>query len=81
MKFEVLKQSHLKRNIMIGVVAVAIISACVLTFTQAKYRTTQSISLANGTINYKPYDFKVLAMYQEGDSGYVEIDEMPGSGM
>ena len=80
MNFEILKRNHLKRNIIIGVVVVAIISACVLTFTRAKYRNTQSIPLVNGSINYTPYDFKVLAMYQEGDSGYVEIDEMPSSG-
>ena len=81
MKFEVLKQSHLKRNIIIGVVVVAIISAVVLQFTRAKYRTTQSIPLVNGTINYKPYDFKVMAMYQENESGeYVGIDIMPSSG-
>ena len=52
MEFETLKQSHLKRNIMIGVVAVLIISAVVLNFTRAKYRVTQSIPLVNGTINY-----------------------------
>ncbi len=43
MKFEVIKQSHLKRNIIIGVVAVLIISALILNFTKAKYRVTESI--------------------------------------
>ena len=80
MNFEVLKRSHLKRNIIIGVVVVAIISAIILNFTRAKYRTTQSIPLVNGTINYKPYDFKMIAMYQENDSGeYESIDTMPNS--
>ena len=47
----------------------------------AKYRVTQSIPLVNGTINYTPYDFKMIAMYQKDDSGeYVEIDVMPSSG-
>ena len=52
MTFETLKKSHLKRNILIAVVVVAIISAVVLNFTRAKYRTTQSMPLLNGTILY-----------------------------
>ena len=42
MKFEILRKSHLKRNIIIGAVCIAIISAIVLNFTRAKYRTTHS---------------------------------------
>ena len=81
MKIETLKKSHLKRNIIIGVVGVLIISAIILNFTKAKFRTTQSIPLVNGMINYTPYDFKVMAMYQENDNGeYVEIETMPSSG-
>ena len=67
MKFEVLKKSHLKRNIIIGIVIVAIISACILTFTKAKYRTTQSIPLVNGTINYSLADLNVVALYINGE--------------
>ena len=62
MPFETLKKSHLKRNVIIGVLVVGIISAVILNFTRAKYRVTQSIPLVNGTINYTPYDFKVMAM-------------------
>ena len=69
MNFELLRRSHLKRNIMIGIIVVAIISAIILNFTKAKYRVTQSIPLVNGTINYKPYDFKMIAMYQKDGSG------------
>ena len=43
MEFEVLKKSHLKRNIIIGVLVVAVISATVLNFTRARYRVSQSI--------------------------------------
>ena len=73
MEFQVLKRSHLKRNILIAVVVVAIISAVVLNFTRAKYRTTQSMPLINGTINYAPYDYKAVAMYLDGES----IDTLP----
>ena len=68
MKFEVLKKNHLKRNIIIGVVVVAIISACILTFTRAKYRTTQSIPLVNGTINYSLADLNIIAITVDGES-------------
>ena len=52
LEIETLKRSHLKRNIIIGVVAVLIISAIILNFTRAKYRVTESIPLVNGTINF-----------------------------
>ncbi len=81
MKFEVLKRSHLKRNILIGLFVVALISAVILNFTKAKYRVTQSIPLVTGTINYKLADLNVIAMYQENVNGeYVPIDTVPTSG-
>ena len=63
MEIETLKRSHLKRNIIIGVLVVAIISAIILTFTRAKYRTTQSIPLVNGTINYSLPDLNIVWTY------------------
>ena len=73
MKFEILKRSHLKRNIIIGVVCIAIISAVVLNFTRAKYRTTQSIPLVNGTINYSLADLNIVAITIDGK----EVDTIP----
>ena len=64
MKIETLKQNHLKRNIIIGVVAVLIISAVILNFTRAKYRVTQSIPLVNGTINYTLPDLNIIGLYR-----------------
>ena len=66
MEFEILKRSHLKRNIIIGVVVVAIISAVVLNFTRARYRVTQSIPIVNGTINYTLPDLNITALYIDG---------------
>ena len=77
MKIETLKKSHLKRNIIIGVVGVLIISAIILNFTRAKYKTTQSIPLVNGTINYSLADFNAVAIYVNGDSGYTKADTIP----
>ena len=80
MKIEILKRNYLKRNIIIGIVAVLFIGKCTLTFTKAKYRTTESIPLVNGTINYTPYDLKMVAMYQEENGDYESIDIVPTSG-
>ena len=80
MKFEVIKRSHVKRNILIGVLVVLILSAIILTFTKAKYKITESIPLVNGTINYELSDFNLIGAYiQEGDS-YTQVDEIPTSG-
>ena len=73
MTFETLKRSHLKRNILIAVAIVFILSAIILTFTRAKYKTTKSIPLLNGTINYTLADLNVVAMYVDGS----EVDALP----
>ena len=72
MEFEVLKKSHIKRNIIIGVVAVLIISALVLRFTHAKYRVTKSVPLANGVVNYTLPDIRIVGLYING----VEAEEL-----
>ena len=81
MNFEVLKRSHVKRNILIGVIIVLILSAIILTFTRAKYRVTKSLPLVNGTINYELSDFNLIGAYiqAEGDN-YTQVDEIPTSG-
>ena len=73
MTFETLKRSHLKRNILIAVAIVFILSAIILTFTRAKYRVTQSMPLLNGTINYTLADLNIVAMYVDGE----QVDTLP----
>ena len=81
MRFERVKRSHLKRNIIIGVFVVFVFSAIIINFTRAKYRVTQSIPLVSGTINYSKADLNLVAMYQANESGgYDSIDAMPASG-
>ena len=70
---ETLKKSHLKRNIIVGVVVVLIISAIILNFTKAKYRVTQSIPLVNGTINYSLPDLNIVGLYIDGEEA-TELD-------
>ena len=80
MNFEVLKRSHVKRNILIGVVVALVLSAVILTFTIAKYKITESIPLVSGTINYELSDFNLIGAYiQEGDN-YTQVNEIPTSG-
>jgi len=80
MQFEVIRKSH-KKSIVIGV-SLFIVLAIVLIvrFTFAKYSLVKSIKIAEGTINYKVPDFKIMAMYKNDGSGYTEIETMPESG-
>ena len=80
MKYEVLKRSYLKRNIIIGMVVVLILTAVVLTFTRAKYRVTQSVPLVSGTINFSPYDFNVVAMYLNKNGESIVTKKAPRVG-
>ena len=80
MNFEVLKRSHIKRNIVIAVIIILILSAVILTFTKAKYKTTASIPLVNGTINYDLSDLNLIGVYiQEGEE-YIQTNDIPSSG-
>ncbi len=75
MQIETLKRSHLKRNIIIGIIVVLVLAAIILTFTRANYRTTQSIPLVNGTINYSLADLNIVGLYIDG----VEADKLDSS--
>ena len=80
MKFEVLKRSNLKRNILIGLGIVLILVAIILTFTKARYRVTESIPLVNGTINYDLADLNVVAVYIQNGNDYSKSNTIPSSG-
>ena len=59
---------------------VGVLITLLLITSSAKYKNIQSINLASGTINYKPYDFKIISMYKNDGSGDVEINKMPSTG-
>ena len=81
MEFEVLKRSHIKRSIVIGVVVVFIISAIILNFTRAKYRSVSSVPIINSEINYKVPDLNMVSLYVANEEGvYEEADTIPSSG-
>lgn len=59
------------------------ISAMVVNFTKAKYRTTESIPLINGTVNYDLADLNAVAVYLQDESatdGYAKADTIPTEG-
>ena len=72
MEFEVLKKSHVKRNILIGVIAVLIISAIILNFTRAKYRSVATTPLIHSEINYTLPDLNIIGLYVNGE----EVQEL-----
>jgi len=86
MKFEVLKKNY-KKEIIVGVSVLIIIGiALLIRVTFAKYSLVKNIKIAEGTINYKMPDFKIMAMYQQkvnqtctNDSCYEEVlsNKMP----
>ena len=80
MEIEKLKKSNTKRYIIIGSIVVLILAGITLTFTRAKYKTTTSIPLVNGTINYDLSDLNLIGVYiQEGEE-YIQTNEIPTSG-
>ena len=68
MKFEVLKKDNLKRNIIIGVFVVLIISAVILNFTRAKYRSTASVPIVDSEVNYVRPDLNAVAIVVDGET-------------
>ena len=81
MKIEVLKKSKVKRNIVIVLIAVLIITAIVLQFTRARYRATDTVSLVSGEVNYKVPDLNMVSLYVANEEGtYEESDIIPTSG-
>ena len=80
MEIEKLKKSNTKRYIIIGSIVVLILAGITLTFTKAKYKTTTSMPLVNGTINYDLSDLNLIGVYiQEGEE-YKQTNEIPTSG-
>ena len=80
MEIEKLKKSNTKRYIIIGSIVVLILAGITLTFTKAKYKTTTSIPLVNGTINYDLSDLNLIGVYIEEGEEYVKTDTIPTSG-
>ena len=73
MKFEILKKDNLKRNIIIGGCVVLIISAVILNFSSARYRSTASVPIVDSEVNYVRPDLNIVAIVVDG----VSTNTMP----
>ena len=82
LEFETLHSNKHRIYFLIGFVCVVVLLVVfIVSRSHAKYRVVESIPLVKGTINYTPYDFKMVAMYQEDGNGeYVSIDKVPTNG-
>ena len=80
MKIKTLKRNKLKKYGGIVLVFIAVIVTVVQLTSRAKYRTTQSIELARGTINYTVPDLNLVSMYIEDSGEYKGTDRVPQSG-
>ena len=81
MRFELMKKNNKKKWIIGSIAALGLISVGIYASSYAKYQKIEDLKLAEGKINYKPYDFKIVAMYKSDDgTNYTEIDTMPESG-
>ncbi len=79
MKIETLKRKnkYLYIGIICGVILLVIVG---FSTSRAKYRTTQSIELARGTINYTVPDLNLVSMYIEDNGTYKGTETVPQSG-
>ena len=80
MIIETLKRNKLKKYGGIVLVFIAVIVTVVQLTSRAKYKTTQSIELARGTINYTVPDLNLVSMYIEDNGTYKGTDTVPQSG-
>ena len=79
--FETLKSCNNRLYFLCGIVCVVVLLVIVTTLTLARYRTTESIKIVEGKINYKVPDFNMVALYiANGFGKYVEADIIPASG-
>ena len=77
MKLEKLKPKNTKKKFIIGLASIAILSAGALTLTHAKYKTSESIEIANGTINYELADTNLIGVYIQNGEDYTKTDTIP----
>ena len=79
MKLKTLKRKN--KYFYMGVICgVMLLTLLIFNTSRAKYRTTQSIELARGTINYTVPDLNLVSMYIEDNGTYKGTDTVPQSG-
>ena len=80
-EFKTLHSNKHRIYLLCGIVCVVVLMVTlIITTSKAKYKTTQSLPLINGTINYDLSDLNLIGAYiQEGEE-YKQVNEIPLSG-
>ena len=80
-EFKILHSNKHRIYLLCGIVCVVVLMVTlIITTSKAKYKTTQSLPLINGTINYELSDLNLIGAYiQEGEE-YKQVNEIPLSG-
>ena len=80
-EFEILHSNKHRIYLLCGIVCVVVLMVTlIITTSKAKYRTTQSLPLINGTINYELSDLNLIGAYiQEGEE-YNQTNDIPSNG-
>ena len=71
------QEKHTKRNIIIGITTITILTAGVFSFTKANFKKEERINLANDTIKQNLEDNNLVGIYINTDSGYTKTDTIP----
>ncbi len=81
MKFKTLINGSLKKIAIGSTISIVIFSVLILSLSLAKYRSTNSINIAKGTIKYNRPDLRLAEVYVANDVGEYELaSEVPESG-
>ncbi len=81
MKLETIKRNNKKKIIIGSMIVLSVVGCITLTTTRAKYKSVQSIKLANGTVDYKAPDLKLVAInISEDGINYSKSESVPTTG-
>lgn len=72
MEFQTLKGSRNKKIVIGVIIFITIINMVMFGISHASYRTTQSINIAHGIINYSPGDLNILAIKIQQEENNTE---------
>ena len=71
------QEKHTKRNIIIGITTITILTVGIFSFTKANFKKEERINLANDTIKQNLEDKNLVGIYINTDSGYTKTDTIP----
>ena len=80
-EFEILHSNKHRIYLLCGIVCVVVLMVTlIITTSIAKYRTTESIPLIQGTINFSPSDLSLMAVYLNKNGDTISSDKVPHIG-